>query len=59
MLCSECGSAGVVGVRLNIATVELAQRQCVDCQTRWWTDQDGRDIDLASVLELAALDRRR
>ncbi|HET9733192.1 MAG TPA: hypothetical protein VFP54_11005 [Acidimicrobiales bacterium] len=49
----------MVGVRLNIATVELAQRQCVDCQTRWWTDQDGRDIDLASVLELAALDRRR
>ncbi|HET9733398.1 MAG TPA: hypothetical protein VFP54_12050 [Acidimicrobiales bacterium] len=42
-----------------MAGVELSCHHCQACEARWWSDEDGNEVDLTSVLELASLTRRR
>ncbi|HET9732568.1 MAG TPA: hypothetical protein VFP54_07830 [Acidimicrobiales bacterium] len=42
-----------------MAGAELSLRHCPTCDTRWWSDDEGRQVELTSVLELASRTRRR
>lgn len=59
VICVTCGALGLVDIRLNVAGEELCLRQCPTCQARWWSDDDGRAVVLARVMELAASTKRR
>lgn len=52
MRCPKCRNR-LVEIAVSLGDTELTMHSCSRCDARWW-DQDGRLIDLQSVLALAA-----
>lgn len=55
--CKSCGSDAVIEIDLTLPDgTEVTFNSCHKCEARWWK-QDGRNLDLDVVLDLASKPR--
>ena len=56
MNCPRCRASRLVLIDLELKGEPVRLHSCSTCDTRWW-EQDGRQIPLDGVLELATVRR--
>ena len=57
LICATCGADSVIQIELKLADgTEVDFYSCHQCETRWW-NQNGEDLGLDDVLDLASRPR--
>lgn len=54
MACPRCSASHLVEIGLTIQERRVTLHSCSACDTRWW-DQDGEQVQVGRVLELATV----
>ncbi len=56
MSCPVCQKRRLVEIAVNLGEHRVTMHSCSACTARWW-DQDGEQVKLPEVLELATVRR--
>ena len=57
LACGTCGADSVIQIELTLADgTEVDFYSCHQCESRWW-NQDGENLELDAVLDLASRPR--
>lgn len=57
MKCSVCRARQLVEIAMNVNGRQVTLHSCSHCDTRWWDDESGDQVELRELIDLATVRR--